>query len=689
MALELFVPIWSLAELEDCRSSCYPGISSELLKERYDIYGGVARYMFYCIPWKMKVVLSDTDAVKAIKLVGEPSQQYPETHALMHVLVGMAKYGLGYEVLGLDFASKYVGEMLWELHAPQMVMNLQDMLKAGSQEISRHLFEVYGHRVFSSGGVPLNCRNLMNGETSILMLETLGVRIPLGKDSLPRAPILQYYEHSGEDSCTAIRSLTSQEMFEFTTSECPTRKVEGLKDLWALYDQPKLYFVVPPHYFKAFARQEFVDENVQIEAIGKMEQFVLEQPVELEFIAKARLANKKSAPSYMDKQRLTQYQHSSKQILLDLSVKKSHVKAALDKLQAVDPAGAAAFAAHHSQLKIDTDPHRASILSGSLFGDEIPHPATSTTFPVSRQQMSESDIIVLRCISVLVASAFSVPVDPFCTHFLLHSLILIRRILFPSTPRTFLDPEMEAQVIELRQDPISLYLCALMVVECQLRDGQTSMLIWRKWLRHAFSNSTDTAHFDTVSAKLPTVRRIMLHALDHSILVSNNEYDSFLKVFRSCLSARNSRQFTASYAANPNLKIGGSEGFGVNQQHQQSNLHLSIHTNSAFGRNLAVPTPLRQAQSFNGVGFRRSPGAYIKSPLAAISKSGAAGNGTIYSNMVQVGSPLMEADSNDDDVGDKVAPVINLPSLFAGKRCMAEEYEGGAGIAQKRPFRGL
>ncbi|KAI8832086.1 hypothetical protein BJ741DRAFT_615261 [Chytriomyces cf. hyalinus JEL632] len=418
-----------------------------------------------------------------------------------------------------------------------------------------------------------------------------------------------------------------------------------------------------------------------------------------------QLANKKSSTSYMDKQRLTQYQHSSKQILLDLSVKKSHVKATLDKLQAVDPAAAAAFTANHSQLKIDTDSHRASILSGSLFGDEIPQPATSTNnndngFPVSRQQMSESDIIILRRISVLVASAFSVPVDPFGTHFLLHSLILIRRILFPSTPRTFLDPEMEAQVIELRHDPIALYLCALMVVECQLRDGQTSMLIWRKWLRHAFSNPSDTTHFNSVSSKLATVRRIMLHALDHSILVSNNEYDSFLKVFRSCLSARNSRQFTASYAANPNLKIGGSEGFGVNQQQQQQqrlspipNQHLSINPSSShFGRGLAVPTPLRQAQSFNGVGFRRSPGTlgtYTRSPLAAISKTGAAGNGTIYASMVQVGSPLMEADSNDVVVGNPAIPVINLPSLFSAKRCMAEEPEDGTYVSLKRPFRGL
>ncbi|KAI8845388.1 hypothetical protein BJ741DRAFT_146281 [Chytriomyces cf. hyalinus JEL632] len=111
-----------------------------------------------------------------------------------------------------------------------------------------------------------------------------------------------------------------------------------------------------------------------------------------------QLANKKSSTSYMDKQRFTQYQHSSKQILLDLSVKKSHVKATLDKLQAVDPAAAAAFTANHSQLKIDTDPHRASILSGSLFGDEIPQPATSTnnSFPMSRQRMSESDTIILR-----------------------------------------------------------------------------------------------------------------------------------------------------------------------------------------------------------------------------------------------------------------------------------------------------
>ncbi|KAI8844992.1 hypothetical protein BJ741DRAFT_586556 [Chytriomyces cf. hyalinus JEL632] len=75
----------------------------------------------------------------------------PESHVLMHVLVGTDEDGLAYQVLVLDLASKYVLRKT----APQMIMNLQDMIAASTQEISRRLFEIYGHRNFSSRGSSL------------------------------------------------------------------------------------------------------------------------------------------------------------------------------------------------------------------------------------------------------------------------------------------------------------------------------------------------------------------------------------------------------------------------------------------------------------------------------------------------------------------------------------------------------
>ncbi|KAJ3405850.1 hypothetical protein HDU80_000682 [Chytriomyces hyalinus] len=44
-------PIWTKAELEDCRAKCYPTISKELLEERYRVGGGDARFVLATDPY--------------------------------------------------------------------------------------------------------------------------------------------------------------------------------------------------------------------------------------------------------------------------------------------------------------------------------------------------------------------------------------------------------------------------------------------------------------------------------------------------------------------------------------------------------------------------------------------------------------------------------------------------------------
>jgi hypothetical protein len=290
MAKEWYFPVWTLDELQTCQRHCYPDLPSETLQERHRICGGVARFVFHKdysipVPKKMRSALNDVDAVRGVKYVGEATDIFPTSHTLLQILVGDDEFGNAYQFTDLDVASEYVGEQLWIRHSAQMITNLQVMFGGSPNEISRHLFEIYGHRVFSAGGRTIKCRCLESGTVTEITLDALhSQRITFGKDAIPTAEDLSgnYYEPTDDDTFPAIDSLSPQGMFQFTVAaEHPIRGVQILRRLCELYDEPKLYFVVPPHRFAAFKKQSFKAKTGtnNVAEIVDLKQYVLELPV--------------------------------------------------------------------------------------------------------------------------------------------------------------------------------------------------------------------------------------------------------------------------------------------------------------------------------------------------------------------------------------------------------------------------
>ena len=278
--------VLSCLELRNCRRHCYPNVSDERLLKRYRICGGVALYVFgsFSVENVVEEALADYDAVKEVCNIRKPTKILPTTHTLLHTIVTNDGQ---YKLRHVDIASKYLGEQLWTRHSPQMLTNLQEMFGySPTTEISRHLFEIYGHLVFSVGGRTLNCRCLETGAVTKLTLDTLGSkqRMTFGKDTLPTAENLSghYYEPTDDDSFPAIDSLSAQGMFEFTVAaEHPIREAQILQKLCKLYKEPKLFFVVPPHRFKDFKKQSFKAETGLNDAIqiSELKQYVLELAV--------------------------------------------------------------------------------------------------------------------------------------------------------------------------------------------------------------------------------------------------------------------------------------------------------------------------------------------------------------------------------------------------------------------------
>lgn len=281
-ALEWFFPVWTLDELKTCRRYCYPDLSIDVLLERYRIYGGVARFVFNTDSDPMDGALADADAVKGVHKIGMVTSIFYTSHTLLHIIVSSDGT---YKFLHVDVASQYVGEKLWQLHAAQMICNLKDMFGGSPSEISRHMFEIYGHLVFSTGGLTLQCKCLEDDKVTDINLHSLeGERILIEKDDIPTTVEAgRYYEPKYDRNFPAIDSFSAQGMFQFTVAPVhPIRGVSMLKKICELYkEQPKLYFVVPSDRFEVFKKQKFkeITGTSEVKSIKGLKQYVISLPV--------------------------------------------------------------------------------------------------------------------------------------------------------------------------------------------------------------------------------------------------------------------------------------------------------------------------------------------------------------------------------------------------------------------------
>ncbi|KAI8842595.1 hypothetical protein BJ741DRAFT_509795, partial [Chytriomyces cf. hyalinus JEL632] len=99
--------------------------------------GGVARYIFYGdlsinIPRSIVDALAYVSAMMGDMRPDEPSNILRELHGLVNMLVGTSEIGSPHQFLGLDLASRYIGQKLLEQNPAQMMTYVQNML-AGIQ----------------------------------------------------------------------------------------------------------------------------------------------------------------------------------------------------------------------------------------------------------------------------------------------------------------------------------------------------------------------------------------------------------------------------------------------------------------------------------------------------------------------------------------------------------------------------
>ena len=140
----LYLPVWTLEELETCHPECYPDLSSKDLHSRFRRYGGIARTVFWTmgdVP-SIDAAVNESNARKSINSVGIPSKMFPTSHMLLHIIVNS---NLGFQEL--DIASDYIGVLLLEKYFDETMEKLKSLI-GDRGALGGHLFECYMHFIF-------------------------------------------------------------------------------------------------------------------------------------------------------------------------------------------------------------------------------------------------------------------------------------------------------------------------------------------------------------------------------------------------------------------------------------------------------------------------------------------------------------------------------------------------------------
>ena len=286
----LFMPIWSWDEMELLRSLLYPSLGTTQVKEKYDRWGGVPRYVleFFGDEEKQKkldAVINSSDLEMIEKAVGETDGAQGTSHLLVHMVVlDDSTFQSKTHRFASDYVCKSVFDRLLQGQREKFVAFLRGIRDLGEAGGMRgHMFEPWAHKLLLQGG-KFQVRNLRTGDRDTLTLPGLQLKqfeslndVADCDKSTYCVPVSKRFE--------AIDSfIKPDKVFQMTVSKTHPCKMRGLEDVVKILNhdssnsssnsstsrrkKPKLephtvrlYFVVPKEIFSTIGIQLYANSD--------------------------------------------------------------------------------------------------------------------------------------------------------------------------------------------------------------------------------------------------------------------------------------------------------------------------------------------------------------------------------------------------------------------------------------------
>ena len=167
----VYMPTWSLMELQFCRRHLFSGISSKMLERRYNHWGGIARAIFNKSQINEEHFLQGVIATNSLKDIMKlatslNASQFDVSHKILHLHVEKDNY----EDPIVTFASKWVAQQVYNQAEHDSVLSLTNLMShaakcAPLKGLCGQTFESFCHTHLSSGET-FDVKSLTNETTA-------------------------------------------------------------------------------------------------------------------------------------------------------------------------------------------------------------------------------------------------------------------------------------------------------------------------------------------------------------------------------------------------------------------------------------------------------------------------------------------------------------------------------------------
>ena len=286
----LYMPIWSLEELVECKIAMYPEMSDAELRSRFDRWGGIPRFVLEKLDEANQGLLAQAIASATLPVIMESVghiSAHPEvSHRILHLHVEA-----DFVTTTVRWASTWVAEevamRLFQYKTNQVIAFLSGA--AVSKDlggIPGILWEGYCHRVLAAGG-KFACRHL---GTANKPFEGIAQDITIEPSTrshivdswleVKELPHTVYSRPRIKNLPAVDSAMQPNRLYQITVSSSHTVNCKGLHDALAGMQDDKrqvsLFFVVPTDKFLTFKTQK-IAQGLGVAALrDQVNQFVLE-----------------------------------------------------------------------------------------------------------------------------------------------------------------------------------------------------------------------------------------------------------------------------------------------------------------------------------------------------------------------------------------------------------------------------